>query len=343
MNSPQVKKPLKAVSEQDFEDLAQGYVALRGQIRRVIVGQHEIVEQLLIALLCQGHTLLVGVPGLAKTLLVRTLARCLDLDAARIQFTPDMMPSDIMGAELLQTDASTGERALRFAKGPIFANLILADEINRTPPKTQAALLEAMAEHQVTVGGVTHRLEEPFVVVATQNPIEQEGTYPLPEAQLDRFLFSLHLGYPTRAEERLIAGEAERILAQEVECVFNRADLIRYRELIALIPVSDHVLDYAVDLVRATRPDEASCPEETVRPYIAWGAGPRAGQHLIMAAKCLAALEGRPTPCVNDVKRVGLSVLRHRLVLNYAAAGENLSADEMVKRLLATIAEQDYS
>ncbi len=343
MMIPQAKTDSPPISEEDFAQLAQGYVALRAQIRRVIVGQHEIVEQLLIALLCQGHTLLVGVPGLAKTLLVRTLARCLDLDSARIQFTPDMMPSDIMGTELLQTDARTGARSLHFQPGPIFANLILADEINRTPPKTQAALLEAMAERQISVGGKTHRLEEPFIVVATQNPIEQEGTYPLPEAQLDRFLFSLRLDYPTRAEERMIAGEAERIQTQSVERVFTRHDLIRYRTLIAQIPVSDHVLDYAIDLVRATRPDDPSCPAVTVKPFVAWGAGPRAAQHLVLAAKCLAALEGRPTPSVADVRRIALSVLRHRLVLNYAAAGENISADDIINRLLNTISEQSYT
>lgn len=343
MMNPQVKTDAKPISEEDFEQLAQGAVALRAQIRRVIVGQHEIVEQLLMALLCQGHTLLVGVPGLAKTLLVRTLARCLELDSVRIQFTPDLMPADIMGSELLRTDPQTGARVFVFQRGPIFTNLVLADEINRTPPKTQAALLEAMAERQISVGGTTHQLAEPFIVVATQNPIEQEGTYPLPEAQLDRFLFSLHLDYPTRAEELLIAGEAERILSQPVECVFTRAELRRYCELIRQIPVSDHVLDYAIDLVRATRPGDPNCPPETVQPFVAWGAGPRAAQQLVRAAKCCAALEGRPTPSVADVRRVALSVLRHRLVLNYAAAGANISSAEIVQRLLATIPEQNYT
>jgi len=329
-------------TEEDFDRLTVGYASLREQIRRVIIGQHEIVEQLLLALLCHGNTLVVGVPGLAKTLLVRTLAKCLDLDFARIQFTPDMMPSDILGTELIQTDQKTGERRLQFQRGPVFANLILADKINRTPPKTQAALLEAMSEHQITIGGETHRLVEPFMVVATQNPIEQEGTYPLPEAQLDRFLFSLWIDYPSRNEERIIAGEAERILHQDVAIVFSRDDLIRYRQLIAQVPVSDHVLDHAVDLVRATRPDDPTCPAETVKPYVSWGAGPRAAQHLILAAKCLAALEGRPTPAADDVRRIAMSVLRHRLVLNYAAAGEGLTSRNIIERLLEAVHEPDY-
>jgi len=342
-SQPEMPDPTQSpLSEGDLDDLASRYVALREQIRRVIVGQHEIVEQLLVALFCQGHTLVIGVPGLAKTLLVRTLARSLDLRFARIQFTPDMMPSDILGTELIQTDPETGERRLRFQPGPIFANLILADEINRTPPKTQAALLEAMAEHQISAGGQTRMLEAPFIVVATQNPIEQEGTYPLPEAQLDRFLFSLWIDYPSRAEERLIAGESERIIGQAIDTVFSRDDLVRYRALLARIPVSDHVLDHAVDLVRATRPIDPTCPRETVRPFVSWGAGPRAAQHLVLASKCLAALEGRPTPGADDVRRVATSVLRHRFVLNYAAAGEGLTSLDMVKRVLEAVREPDY-
>jgi len=342
MTDSQVKMSKDLPIEADFEQFTAGFAALRAQIRRVIVGQHDVVEQLLIAILCQGHTLIVGVPGLAKTLLVRTLADALDLKFARIQFTPDMMPSDILGTELIQADPDTGSRTLRFQPGPVFANLILADEINRTPPKTQAALLEAMAERQITVAGATHHLEEPFIVVATRNPIEQEGTYPLPEAQLDRFLLSVWIDYPTRNEERLIAGEAERINAQQVECVFRREDLMRYRNLITQVPVSDHVLDHAVDLVRATRPDNPTCPKTSIKPYLAWGAGPRAAQHLILASKCLALLEGRPTPGADDVRKSAMSVLRHRLVLNYAAAGEGLSSRDLIIRLLEAIPEPNY-
>ena len=324
-----------------MDNLARRYVEVREQLRRVIVGQHDIVEQLLVALFCQGHTLIVGVPGLAKTLMVRTLARCLDLEFARIQFTPDLMPSDILGTELIQTDPVTSERRLVFKPGPIFVNILLADEINRTPPKTQAALLEAMGERQVTVAGRTRQMDAPFIVVATQNPIEQEGTYPLPEAQLDRFMFSLWIDYPTRSGERIIASEAQRIADQEVRSVFVKDELCRLREAIALVPVSDHVIDYAVDLARATRPGDPLCPD-SIRPYIAWGAGPRAGQSLLLASQCLAALEGRPTPDAQDIRRVAMSVLRHRIVTNYAATGEDLSARDLVVRLLASVEEPSY-
>lgn len=324
-----------------LDDLPRRFAQLREQVRQVIVGQHEIVEQLLVALFCQGHTLIVGVPGLAKTLLVRTLARSVDLEFNRIQFTPDMMPSDVLGTEVVETDAATGQRHLRYIPGPIFVSVLLADEINRTPPKTQAALLEAMAEHQVTIAGETRRLPEPFVVVATQNPIEQEGTYPLPEAQLDRFMFSLWMGYPARAEERLIAAEADRIARQAVRAVFGRDDLVRCRQLISQVPVSDHVIDHAVDLARATRPDDPSCPE-SVRPYIAWGAGPRAAQYLLLAARCWCLLEGRPTPSAADVRRAAMPVLRHRLVLNYTATGENITTRDLVNRLLEAVDEPRY-
>ncbi len=325
----------------DLDGLPRRFAQLREQVRQVIVGQHEIVEQLLIALFCQGHVLIVGVPGLAKTLLVRTLARSVDLEFNRIQFTPDMMPSDVLGTELVENDPGSGRRRLRYLPGPVFVNVLLADEINRTPPKTQAALLEAMAEHQVTIAGETRHLPEPFVVVATQNPIEQEGTYPLPEAQLDRFMFSLWMDYPARAEERIIAAEADRIAHQPVRPVFGRADLMRCRELIGQVPVSDHVIDHAVDLARATRPEDATCPK-TVRPYVSWGAGPRAAQHMLIGARCLCLLEGRPTPSAADVRRVAMPVLRHRLVLNYTATGENITTREIVLRLLDAVDEPKY-
>jgi MoxR-like ATPase len=303
----------------------------------------------------------VGVPGLAKTLLVRSLASALRLEFRRIQFTPDMMPSDVIGSEILQVDGVSGSRRMEFAPGPIFANLVLADEINRTPPKTQAALLEAMAERQVSVGGHTRRLERPFIVVATQNPIEQEGTYPLPEAQLDRFMFGLRMAYPSAAEERRIVAMGEEI-AQEAESIrplFDGHEIVRLRESVARIPVSEHVVAYAVALVRATRPNDGEATGGTPAPpgrvragdgstvdavnkYVAWGAGPRTGQALIAGAKCLAALEGLPTPGASHVRRLAPSVLRHRLVLNYAAGSDGVGADQVIERILERVDEPDY-
>ncbi len=329
--------------DRTLDDLAQRYAALTESLRRVIVGQREVIEELLVALFCEGHTLIVGVPGLAKTLLVRTLAGALRLDFKRIQFTPDMMPSDVIGSEILQIDGESGARAMEFAPGPIFANIVLADEINRTPPKTQAALLEAMAERQVSVGGRTRKLARPFVVIATQNPIEQEGTYPLPEAQLDRFMFGLKMGYPSAAEERLIVAEGERIAreAEAVRALFDGREITRLRALVASLPVSDHVVEYAVSLVRATRPGaEAGIAE--VGKFVAWGAGPRTGQALIMASKCLAALEGLPTPGASHVRRLAAATLRHRLVLNYAAGAEGIDADGVIRRVLEGVEEPDY-
>ncbi|MFK7790920.1 MAG: AAA family ATPase, partial [Phycisphaeraceae bacterium] len=276
----------------DFDAIAGKLDALRSALGSVIVGQNDAVELLLTALLCRGHVLVVGVPGLAKTLLVRTLAKAVGLDFSRIQFTPDMMPSDILGTELIQEDEK-GERHLRFVKGPVFAQLILADEINRTPPKTQAALLEAMAEHQVTAAGKTMKLDEPFVVVATQNPIEQEGTYPLPEAQLDRFMLALEVGYPTLEEEKTIVADGPRILAaaDEVKPVVTREELLKFADAVWRMPVSEHVVDYAVRLARATRPDDVEAPSH-VKQYVGWGAGPRAGQALLHGAKAVAAMAG---------------------------------------------------
>lgn len=320
---------------EQLDQLTHRCSELQQQLREVIVGQRDVVEQLLIATFCQGSVLIVGVPGLAKTLLVRALASSLKLTFKRVQFTPDMMPSDILGAELIRTDPATGERSLDFVRGPVFTNILLADEINRTPPKTQAALLEAMAEHQVSIGGETHQLDEPFIVIATQNPIEHEGTYPLPEAQLDRFMFGLQMEYPKAAEERRIVAESERIMeaASQIKPLFNATELIKLRRLIARVPVAEHVIDHAVSLARATRPTDDLCPE-SVRQYVSWGAGPRAGQMLVLAAKCLAAMEGQPTPSAHHVQRLAPATLRHRLVLNYAASAEGVTADDIVDRVL---------
>ena len=325
----------------DFDDIHQRCDALRQTLSQVIVGQTDIVESLLVALLCRGHVLVVGVPGLAKTLLARTLAKAVDLTFHRIQFTPDMMPSDILGTELIQEDPATGQRHLKFAPGPVFAQFILADEINRTPPKTQAALLEAMAEHQVTVAGQTRQLDEPFVVIATQNPIEQEGTYPLPEAQLDRFMFSLWMDYPSKDEEKRIVADTPRIHAADVPKVLSRDELLRSAELIWRMPVSVHVVDYAVTLARATRPSDAQAPK-TVRQFVSWGAGPRAGQYLIHAAKAIAAIEGQPTPGAAHVQQAATNVLRHRVMLNYAGTGEGLTTRDIIEQVLAEVGQADY-
>ena len=326
----------------DFDAIAGKLDALRGALGSVIVGQHDAVDLLLTALLCRGHVLVVGVPGLAKTLLVRTLAKAVGLDFSRIQFTPDMMPSDILGTELIQEDEK-GERHLRFVKGPVFAQLILADEINRTPPKTQAALLEAMAEHQVTAAGKTMKLDEPFVVVATQNPIEQEGTYPLPEAQLDRFMLALEVGYPSLDEEKTIVADGPRILAaaDEVQPVVTREELLKFADAVWRMPVSGHVVDYAVRLARATRPDDAEAPD-AVKQYVGWGAGPRAGQALLHGAKAIAAMAGDPTPNCEHIKQIAPSVLRHRVLTNYAAAGDGISPGDVVQTVLDAVQPATY-
>jgi len=326
----------------DFDAIGEKLDALRSSLGSVIVGQHDTVELLLTALLCRGHVLIIGVPGLAKTLLVRTLARAVGLDFNRIQFTPDMMPSDILGTELIQED-ERGERHLRFVKGPVFAQLILADEINRTPPKTQAALLEAMAEHQVTAAGKTMKLDEPFIVVATQNPIEQEGTYPLPEAQLDRFMFALEVGYPTLEEEKQIVAETPRIsaAAETVAQVVSREELLKFADAVWRMPVSAHVVDYAVRLSRATRPGDSDAPE-AVKKYVGWGAGPRAGQALLHGAKAVAAMAGEPTPSCDHVAKVAGPVMRHRVLTNYAAAGDGISPGDVVRAILQAVRPAKY-
>ena len=315
------------------EKLKTAYTQIVGEIGKVIVGQKEIVDQLLIALLCGGHGLLVGVPGLAKTLLISTLARSLRLSFSRIQFTPDLMPSDITGTEVLEEDQATGHKTFRFVKGPVFANIILADEINRTPPKTQAALLQAMQEHEVTAGGTTFRLEEPFFVLATQNPIEQEGTYPLPEAQLDRFIFNLWIDYPSEVEERQIVRSTTGIQDVEVTPALNAAQIVDLQKLIRKVPVADHVINYAVGLVRKTRPGNADVPSY-ISEMVSWGAGPRASQYLILGAKARAVLEGRYAASIDDVQSVAVPVLRHRIVTNFNAEAEGVTAVDLVGRLI---------
>ena len=321
---------------QAVEKLKAAHSSLKSEIGKIIVGQTEVVEQMLTALLSNGHCLLVGVPGLAKTLLVSTVARVLDLRFSRIQFTPDLMPSDITGTEILEEDHTTGKRTFRFVRGPVFANIVLADEINRTPPKTQAALLQAMQEHEVTAGGETFRLPEPFFVLATQNPIEQEGTYPLPEAQLDRFMFNIFVNYPDEAEERQIVANTTSAATADLKPVMD-ADAIRgLQNLVRRVPVSDHVISYAVSLARATRPKEGT-PLPYIKDWVAWGAGPRASQYLVLGAKCRAILEGRPTPSVEDVRAVARPVLRHRIVTSFNAEADGVGTLEIVEKLLGDV------
>lgn len=307
--------------------LVSKYNALRQEIKKVIVGQDEVVEQVLLAIFSGGHALLIGVPGLAKTLLVNTVAEALGLKFKRIQFTPDLMPSDILGSEILDKD-----REFKFIKGPIFANIILADEINRTPPKTQAALLEAMQERAVTVAGHHYKLDLPYFVLATQNPIEQEGTYPLPEAQLDRFMFAINLEYPSFSEEVEVVKQTTAGETQKVNALFTAQEIIDFQQLIRRIPVADNVVEYAVTLVAKTRPN-SSTATETVKNYIDWGAGPRASQNLILAAKSHAALHGKFSPDIEDVQKAAIGILRHRLIKNYKAEAEGLSIEEIIKSL----------
>ena len=305
------------------------------EVGKVVIGQKQVVEELLIALLSGGHCLLVGVPGLAKTTLIQTLARTLDLSFGRIQFTPDLMPSDITGTDVLEEDAD-GRKAFRFIKGPLFAHIILADEINRTPPKTQAALLQAMQEHAVTAGGETMHLDEPFFVLATQNPIEQEGTYPLPEAQRDRFIFELWIDYPDQSEEEDIVRATTSVAKAEVQKVVDAAQLVALQQLVRRVPVADHCIRYAVELVRASRPTNSQAPDY-VREMVNWGAGPRASQYLVLAAKARAILAGRHSVAVEDIRAVALPVMRHRIVVNFHAEAQNINAQGLVERLLADI------
>lgn len=316
------------------------YKRFRIALEPVIVGQDEIIESLLVSFFSNGHALLIGVPGLAKTLLAKTIADALAIEFKRIQFTPDLMPADILGSELLQEDK---DRHLRFEhqKGPIFTNLLLADEINRTPPKTQSALLEAMQERKVTLAGISHPLPEPFLVIATQNPIEQEGTYPLPEAQLDRFMFSIYLGYPNRQEEKEIVRRTTMGGLPKIEPIADAAEILAVQAVAKAMPIGEHVLAYAVELSSATRRDDPAAPEVT-RNYIEWGAGPRASQYLVVGAKTRALLRGKMAPETDDVRAVAASVLQHRIVPNYRATGEGLSAKDLVDKLVKTVKEPDY-
>ncbi len=314
--------------------LSDAYKKIENEIRKVIIGQQDIIDQLLISLFSRGHCLVIGVPGLAKTLLISTLAQVLDLKFSRIQFTPDLMPSDITGTEILEEDMGTGRKAFRFAKGPVFANIVLADEINRTPPKTQAALLEAMQEHKVTAAGETFLLQEPFFVLATQNPIEQEGTYPLPEAQLDRFMFNLWIDYPKFEEEISIVKATTSDYSPRLDKVMSASEILDYQETIRKIPVADNVIEFAVRLVGLSRPENPDSPD-FIKKWINWGAGPRASQYLIMGAKTRAALKGRYTPEIEDVKNCAVPVLRHRIVTNFNAEAEGVSPIQIVEKLIS--------
>ena len=319
---------------ESVKQLSEAYDILRAEIGKVIVGQQVIIEHLLISLLSRGHCLLIGVPGLAKTLLIKTLAETLDLKFSRIQFTPDLMPSDITGTEIIEDNRTTGQKSFKFVQGPVFANIVLADEINRTPPKTQAALLEAMQEHHVTAAGETHQLKEPFFVLATQNPIEQEGTYPLPEAQLDRFMFALWMDYPSADEELQIVKSTTSPYVPAIRHVLGANHVIAFQELVRRVPVAENVIQYAVQLVSKTRPHPSSALP-FIRNWIRWGAGPRASQFLILGAKTRAILHGRHTPDIDDVKSIAAPVLRHRLVTSFNAEAEGVSTTQIVDKLLA--------
>ena len=325
---------------QSVQKLSAAYRRLVDELGRVIVGQRHVIEELLIAMFARGHCLLVGVPGLAKTLLIRTLADTLSLKFSRIQFTPDLMPSDITGTEVIQEDRASGVRQFRFLPGPIFANVILADEINRTPPKTQAALLEAMQEHQVTAGGIKHRLSEPFFVLATQNPIEQEGTYPLPEAQLDRFMFNTFVDYPAEDEELEIIRRTTADFSPSLETTLSTEEILALQTIVRRVPVADHVARYALHLARLTRPGLLDAPQ-FVRDYVSWGAGPRASQYLVLGAKARAVLHGRYHAECDDVRAVAPPVLRHRIMTNFNAEAEGVKPDQIIRNLIEVVSESD--
>ncbi|MBX3439448.1 MAG: MoxR family ATPase [Planctomycetaceae bacterium] len=321
------------VTQESIDKLSRAYGEIREQIGHVIVGQGEVIDQLLIALFSRGHCLLEGVPGLAKTLLISTLSRCLSMTFARIQFTPDLMPADITGTDVLQQDQETGQRAFHFLHGPLFHNVVLADEINRTPPKTQAALLEAMQERQVTIGQNRHALPDPFFVLATQNPIEQEGTYQLPEAQQDRFMFKVFVEYPSFSEERQIAKQTTGLQEEEVKPVLTGKQILELQRIVRQVPVTDHIVDYALALVRQTRVGEEGVPEFATE-WLSWGAGPRAVQFLLLGGKARALLQGRTHVSTEDIKALAAPVLRHRIVPNFSAESEGITADAVVERLI---------
>ena len=348
MSEPKEVKPVKEViktvipvntselTENDLaaaEKLKAAYKSLANQLGRVIVGQEDVIEELLIALFSRGHCILEGVPGLAKTLMISSLSKCLSLDFSRIQFTPDLMPSDITGTEVIEENRTTGNREFKFIAGPLFANMILADEINRTPPKTQAALLEAMQERQVTVGRVRHKLSDPFFVLATQNPIEQEGTYPLPEAQQDRFMFKIFVKYPSFKEEFDIARRTTTSTQDEITPVLSGDQILELQRLVRRVPVTDHVLHYTLALVRQTRLGEPGAPK-FIKEWLAWGAGPRAVQYLILGGKARALLKGRTHVQTDDIAALALPVLRHRILTNFTAASEGISTDKVIERIL---------
>jgi len=347
------EEPERADSSLELEDVEPDYPRLEGDLASVerlkegshrilaecaklIVGQNDVLEQLLICLFAQGHCLLVGVPGLAKTLMIRTLADSMNLSFSRIQFTPDLMPSDITGTDLLQEDKSTGQRAFKFLHGPLFAHVVLADEINRTPPKTQAALLEAMQERQVTIGGMKHRLPEPFFVLATQNPIEQEGTYPLPEAQQDRFMFNVKVDYPEEEEEFRIVQSTTSVSRPVIDRVVSANDLLEMQDIVRKVPVADYVIRYAMKFTRATRKEKGVVPD-FIRDYVTWGAGPRASQYLVLAAKARAVLRGRFHVSCDDVRAVAAPVLRHRIITNFNAEADGIKPDDIVRRLIDSL------
>jgi len=331
MTATQAAAPQDDVRQ--LQRLVEAVTRLRAQVAQRIVGQEDVVEGILTAVLGGGHALLIGVPGLAKTLMVQTVAEALDLSFNRVQFTPDLMPSDITGTEIIEEDLTTGRRAFRFVKGPIFANVVLADEINRTPPKTQAALLQAMQEHQITAGGTTYHLPDPFFTLATQNPIEQEGTYPLPEAQLDRFMLELRVGYPSRAEEEAIVEQTTGSVAVTLEPVLDAASVLAMQALVRRIPVSRGLIRSAVSLARMTRPADSDAPP-FIKEYVDWGAGPRASQYLVLGAKARAAIAGRPMADLEDVRSVAPAVLRHRLVTNFAAEAADRTSEDLVRELI---------
>jgi MoxR-like ATPase len=326
------------------EQLGQARTLLLQEIHKVIIGQDQVIEELLLAMFSRGHCLMVGVPGLAKTLLISTIASVLKLKFSRIQFTPDLMPSDITGTDVIEENRTTGERSFRFIRGPIFGNVILADEINRTPPKTQAALLQAMQEYHVTAGGNTYPLDLPFFVLATQNPIEQEGTYPLPEAQLDRFMFMVNVNYPPRDDERTIVRVTTAELNYDLRFVLGGKDILGIQKIVRRVPVSEHVIDYAVNLVRCTRPNTPESPQ-FINEWLTWGAGPRAAQYLILGAKARAIFGGRLNVTCEDVRKIAHPVMRHRLFTNFNADAEGVTTEKIIDRLLQTVPEpmpEDY-
>ena len=314
------------------EQLRESRDAISAELGKKIIGQHEIIEHILITLFCQGHALIIGVPGLAKTLLIKSVSEILDLKFSRIQFTPDLMPSDITGTEILEEDYATGKREFKFFQGPLFANIILADEINRTPPKTQAALLEAMQEHKVTAAGVSYTLDEPFLVLATQNPIEQEGTYPLPEAQLDRFMFSLNITYPSRKDEIEIVKSTNSGPDKSLKSTITKDDILTFQSLVRRVPVADNVVEFAVDLAAKTRPEDGA--PQFISDWLEWGAGPRASQYLILGAKAKAILDERPTPDISDVIAMAKPVLRHRIITSFNAEADGVNADQVLDQLI---------